>query len=75
MIPKPDDWKNNIDITGFLFLESKSYSPPDDLAEFLESGKAPIYIGFGSIVVEDPVRLTGKLQGRLRAGGRDGTSE
>ena len=53
----------NIDVTGFLFLESKSYSPPNDLAEFLKGGKTPIYIGFGSIVVEDPVRLTGEHGG------------
>lgn len=60
LIPKPQDWMQNIDITGFLFLESSpGYQPPDDLARFLAApGPPPVYIGFGSIVVEDPLALT-----------------
>ncbi|CEJ79832.1 hypothetical protein VHEMI00049 [[Torrubiella] hemipterigena] len=59
LIPKPADWGKHIDITGFSFLElANSYTPPADLTAFLEKGPAPIYIGFGSIVVDDPEALT-----------------
>lgn len=59
LIPKPADWGSHINITGFSFLSlANSYTPPPDLVEFLESGPPPIYIGFGSIVVDDPIALT-----------------
>ncbi|TGZ76788.1 UDP-Glycosyltransferase/glycogen phosphorylase [Ascodesmis nigricans] len=59
LIPKPKDWGNHIDITGFVFLDqTKDYEPPEELRRFLEKGETPIYIGFGSIVVDDPKKLT-----------------
>lgn len=59
LIPKPSDWPAQINVTGFSFLKSGSaYSPPDDLVAFLRNGPTPIYIGFGSIVVKEPARLT-----------------
>ncbi|OAR01130.1 hypothetical protein LLEC1_07272 [Akanthomyces lecanii] len=59
LIPKPKDWGSYINITGFSFLPlASSYTPPDDLTAFLAAGPAPIYIGFGSIVVEKPEELT-----------------
>ncbi|KAI5118322.1 hypothetical protein M0805_006605 [Coniferiporia weirii] len=59
LVPKPKDWKNHIDIVGFYFLNlSVNYTPPEDLAAFLAAGPPPIYIGFGSIVVDDPQALT-----------------
>lgn len=59
LIPKPADWGKHIDITGFSFLElASTYTPPEDLAAFLAAGEAPIYIGFGSIVVDEPEKLT-----------------
>ena len=59
LIPKPKDWGSHIDISGFFFLTTGSdYTPPPDLAAFLEAGPPPVYIGFGSIVVEDPNAMT-----------------
>lgn len=59
LIPKPQDWGREISIPGFCFLDlATSYTPEPDLAAFLESGPPPIYIGFGSIVVDDPNKLT-----------------
>lgn len=59
LIPKPEDWANHIDISGFYFLNlASNYTPPDDLAAFLAAGPPPIYIGFGSIVVDDPNAMT-----------------
>ncbi|KAJ6089633.1 UDP-glucuronosyl/UDP-glucosyltransferase [Penicillium canescens] len=59
LLPKPPDWADNIDICGFGFLLSEtSYTPPKEIATFLNAGPKPIYIGFGSIVVDNPVKLT-----------------
>ncbi|KAJ6029290.1 CAZyme family GT1 [Penicillium canescens] len=59
LLPKPPDWADNIDICGFGFLLSEtSYTPPKEIATFLKAGPKPIYIGFGSIVVDNPVKLT-----------------
>lgn len=38
-------------------VHSNSYQPPADLQTFLDAGPPPIYIGFGSTVVEDPQAL------------------
>ena len=37
---------------------ASTYTPPEDLAAFLDQGAPPVYIGFGSIVVDDPDALT-----------------
>ncbi|KAK3693580.1 hypothetical protein B0T22DRAFT_421016 [Podospora appendiculata] len=59
LIPKPSDWAPEISISGFYFLNlASSYTPEPDLAAFLAAGPPPVYIGFGSIVVEDPTALT-----------------
>ncbi|KAL6721530.1 hypothetical protein ACLMJK_000634 [Lecanora helva] len=59
LIPKPADWGPEIDIAGFVFLDlASSFKPPETLTKFLEAGDPPIYIGFGSIVVDDPEKFT-----------------
>lgn len=46
LIPKPQDWADHIDVTGFTFLESgPSFQPEAELQAFLDEGDAPIYIG------------------------------
>ncbi|KAH8114206.1 glycosyltransferase family 1 protein [Phellopilus nigrolimitatus] len=72
LVPKPKDWKNHIDLVGFYFLDlSTNYTPPADLAAFLAAGPPPIYIGFGSIVIDDPQALTSIIfQAVARAGVR-----
>ena len=59
LIPKPKDWGPHISISGFYFLSlASSFTPEPDLAAFLEAGPPPVYIGFGSIVVDDPNGMT-----------------
>lgn len=59
LIPKPSDWGSHITISGFSFLSlSSSYKPDPALLAFLDAGPPPVYIGFGSIVVDDPEALT-----------------
>ncbi|KAJ5233189.1 UDP-Glycosyltransferase/glycogen phosphorylase [Penicillium chermesinum] len=59
LIPKPTDWGAHISVSGFYFLEMASaYTPARDLQAFLDAGPNPVYIGFGSIVLDDPDTLT-----------------
>eukprot|EP00026_Physarum_polycephalum_P004447 Phypoly_transcript_04466.p1 GENE.Phypoly_transcript_04466~~Phypoly_transcript_04466.p1 ORF type:complete len:692 (+),score=114.89 Phypoly_transcript_04466:68-2143(+) len=73
LAPKPTDWDSHIDVVGFWYLDLKSsYNPPQDLVDFLEAGPPPVYIGFGSIVVDDPKALSknvieGVIQSKQRA--------
>ncbi|EME82537.1 glycosyltransferase family 1 protein [Pseudocercospora fijiensis CIRAD86] len=59
LVPKPADWGDEIDISGFVFLEmANTFKPPEELQKFLDAGPPPVYIGFGSIVVDDPNKFT-----------------
>ncbi|KAK4964135.1 hypothetical protein LTR66_012461 [Elasticomyces elasticus] len=59
LIPKPKDWAKHISISGFYFLSlASNYTPDPDLKAFLDAGPPPVYIGFGSIVVDDPNGMT-----------------
>lgn len=60
-MPKPADWGDHIDVVGYCFLNEGShmkYQPPQELRDFLEGGKPPVYIGFGSLMVDDAKKLT-----------------
>ena len=49
---------DQLDVCGFIFREPGQYTPPADLEAFLAQGPPPVYIGFGSIVIDDPQKLT-----------------
>ena len=76
LIPKPLNWGDEIsisptpnyltiDISGFFFHSQPNYQPAPDLEQFISSGDPPIYIGFGSIVLDDPTALTNLLLSTL----------
>lgn len=70
LVPKPPDWGPEIDIAGFVFLDlASSFKPPEELAKFLKTGPPPVYIGFGSIVVDDPNRFTQLIFEAVRLAG------
>lgn len=70
LVPKPQDWMSHIDVVGFYFLDlAKDYDPPADLVEFICSGEPPIYVGFGSIVLENPQEMTKAILGGIAQAG------
>jgi UDP:flavonoid glycosyltransferase YjiC (YdhE family) len=59
LVPKPEDWGSEVDVAGFVFLDlASTFEPPKELEDFLAAGETPIYIGFGSIVVDDADKFT-----------------
>ena len=50
LFSRPDDWEATVHNTGYWFLdEEDNWSPPTELQQFLQAGKPPVYIGFGSL--------------------------
>ncbi|KAJ4349079.1 hypothetical protein N0V95_004904 [Ascochyta clinopodiicola] len=71
LIPKPNDWSHYISIAGFYFLDlAQNYTPEPALAAFLDAGEPPVYIGFGSIVVDDPNAMTKMIMDAVKITGR-----
>jgi sterol 3beta-glucosyltransferase len=51
VIPVSSGWPQHVAVTGWYFFDANDkYSPSADLEMFLESGKPPICISFGSMV-------------------------
>ncbi|OJJ83730.1 uncharacterized protein ASPGLDRAFT_74542 [Aspergillus glaucus CBS 516.65] len=69
LVPKPVDWPPYIDVCGFFFRDTPQYEPQTDLQAFLLSGPPPIYVGFGSIVLEDPAGITTAILDAANAAG------
>ncbi|XP_010243988.1 PREDICTED: sterol 3-beta-glucosyltransferase UGT80A2-like isoform X2 [Nelumbo nucifera] len=73
LVPKPKDWGPKIDVVGFCFLDlASNYEPPKDLVEWLERGSEPIYIGFGSLPVQEPEKMTQIIVEALEKTGQRG---
>ncbi len=64
VVPPPLDYSDWIRVTGYWFLDEggEQWQPPRELTEFIErarrDGKKVVYVGFGSIIVPDPAKLT-----------------
>ncbi|RYP78451.1 hypothetical protein DL771_000636 [Monosporascus sp. 5C6A] len=69
LIPKPADWPPHIDVCGFFFRDPPKYEASPEIASFLRAGPPPVYIGFGSIVIDDPGKLTATILQAVRATG------
>jgi len=73
LMPRPSDWGPHIDLANFTFHDqAQRYQPPDALRDFLAAGDPPIYVGFGSVLVEDPTAVTRTIFTALQKAGARG---
>lgn len=73
LVPKPPEWGPHIELANFIdYAQAQTYEPPPALLDFLAAGEAPIYVGFGSVVAEDPAALTRTIFGALHKAGARG---
>ncbi|PAN36985.1 hypothetical protein PAHAL_7G022700 [Panicum hallii] len=73
LVPKPKDWGPKIDVVGFCFLDlASNYVPPEPLVKWLEAGDKPIYVGFGSLPVQEPQKMTEIIVKALEITGQRG---
>jgi sterol 3beta-glucosyltransferase len=57
VVPRPSDWPDSAVVTGYWFLdEGVDWTPPRELADFLDAGPPPVFVGFGSMAGRDPAR-------------------
>ncbi|KAF1950307.1 sterol glucosyltransferase [Byssothecium circinans] len=66
LVPKPPDWPSHIDVCGFFFRDAPRYDPSLEIDQFLQDGPPPVYIGFGSIVIADPAKMTSMILEAVR---------
>ena len=69
----PPDWSDMNHVTGYWFLDDDlGWQPPADLLDFLKSGPAPVYIGFGSMQSGRPEETTRTVLQALACTGQRG---
>lgn len=72
LVPMPPDAAQHAAI-GYWFSEpQEDFRPEERLANFLSSGPAPIYFGFGSMIGTDPSRTAREIIAALAATGQRG---
>jgi UDP:flavonoid glycosyltransferase YjiC (YdhE family) len=74
VVAPPADGRAHPQITGYWFLDrAPGWQPPPELAAFLGDGPAPIYIGFGSMMLgRDGDRVTALVVEALERAGQRG---
>lgn len=67
VVPPPIDYSDWIRVTGYWFLDEggDKWQPPKELMDFIAKARADekklVYIGFGSIIVSDPAKMTQEI--------------
>ncbi|XP_062019257.1 sterol 3-beta-glucosyltransferase UGT80B1 isoform X1 [Rosa rugosa] len=73
VVPKPSDWGSLVDVVGYCFLNLGSkYQPQDEFVQWIQKGPKPIYIGFGSMPLDDPKQTTDIILEALKDTGQRG---
>lgn len=73
VIRSAQDWPGSVHLTGYYFDEAQTdWQPSPDLQAFLDEGKPPIYIGFGSMAGRDPQRFAEIVLRALAKSGQRG---
>lgn len=73
VMKKPEDWPDNVDITGYLFLEGRDHwKPTEQFRRFLAAGEKPVYIGFGSMTSSNIKQELEMISKALRLCGQRG---
>lgn len=59
VVPRPDDWPSRVHVAGYWWpARPQGWQPPAELADFLQAGPPPVFIGFGSMAPGHGERLS-----------------
>ncbi|KAK8692151.1 hypothetical protein V6N13_075629 [Hibiscus sabdariffa] len=73
LVPKPKDWGPLVDVVGYCFLNLASkYHPREEFVQWIQKGPPPIYIGFGSMPLDDSKKTTDVILEALKDTGQRG---
>ena len=70
VVPRPADWPDAAQITGYWFLDQPEWRAPDALRAFIDAGPKPVYIGFGSMVSTHAEQFTATVRDAVRRSGQ-----
>jgi sterol 3beta-glucosyltransferase len=70
VLPRPVDWPDNSQVTGYWFFDQPQWTPPEPLSQFLAAGTKPVYIGFGSMVSSNAAAFTETVLDAVKKSGR-----
>jgi UDP:flavonoid glycosyltransferase YjiC (YdhE family) len=70
VLPRPADWPETSQVTGYWFFDQIQWTPPVALSEFLAAGPKPVYIGFGSMVSGNAAGFTQTVLDGVKKSGR-----
>lgn len=70
IVPRQPEWGANVHYTGYWRPQEPHWAPPQSLLTFLEAGPPPVFVGFGSMPVRDPQRVTDLILAALQATGQ-----
>ncbi|MFC9235389.1 glycosyltransferase [Streptomyces decoyicus] len=70
VVPRPADWRPGMEVAGYWWpSEVPDWTPEAGLADFLQAGPPPVFVGFGSMAPSDPERLGRLLAQAFRLAG------
>lgn len=70
VVPVPPEWGPERHVTGYWTLrDGDDWTPPRELTAFLAAGPAPVCVGFGSMVGQDPAGLAALVVEAVRGAG------
>lgn len=72
VVPRQQDWGEQVHTTGYWFPEDETWQPPEDLQRFVECGLPPVFVGFGSMPVPNAKRVNDMVLEALRRSGQRG---
>jgi sterol 3beta-glucosyltransferase len=70
VLPRPKDWPQSSQVTGYWFLDQAQWRPSEALLEFLAAGSKPVYIGFGSMVSSNARAFTQTVLDAVKKSGQ-----
>ncbi|MGX1127964.1 sterol 3beta-glucosyltransferase [Streptomyces glaucescens] len=70
VLPRPTDWPSWVSVSGYWWpARPDGWRPPAALADFLQAGPPPVFIGFGSMAVGEGERLSELVAAAVRRAG------
>lgn len=70
VLARPQDYGEHIEVTGFIFNNnSPDYQPPPELVSWLEAGEPAVFVGFGSMIIDQPAALAKMIADAARKTG------
>ncbi|MER6394941.1 glycosyltransferase [Kitasatospora sp. NPDC001603] len=70
VLPRPADWPTRVEVPGYWWpARPDGWRPPAELADFLQAGPPPVFIGFGSMAPGHGERLSDLVAAAVKRAG------